>query len=969
LILLAINYLTYINTTNHFEDENYVNNTLITIQTAENLIGLLTESETNRRGYFITSNDEFLNDYYVSINKVDSVYKSLKNITIDNLRQQQLLDTVGPIIQNRKSNFVQSLAMQRKESKIQGLKEQIEYTEKGKIIQDKIKSLIIEVEKEDNKDLMQRNIELGDSAYFTIRYQFIGTIVSFLLLIFGFILLNRDITHRKSYEKDLENSRNWFSTTLSSIGDAVIVTNHLGDIMFMNPVAESLTGWKENEVKGAYLEQVFNIMNEDTKQKLDNPVWKVFNSGKVAGLANHTILINKQGKEIPIDDSAAPIITNDGTMIGVVLVFRDITLRRKAEVDLMNSQKFIQRIADSIPNILYVYETEKPAITYTNYKVFELLGHHPQEIKDMGSSFFATFIHPTDYRRILNLFQRFQSAKDNEIMEYEYRIKNSKGEWRWVHSYDVVFYRDSNNKAVQMLGTALDVTEKKHLEEELKKYSGHLEELVEKRTWELKTTNEKLQKEIIDRIKAEKSIAAAEEKFRSLVENSLVGIYIIQDGKFAYVNPKLEEIFGYSSGELIGKEIKELVHEEDVNMVLENIRKRLQNEIESIQYTFKGVRKDGLLNYVEVRGTQMDYNGKLAFIGSLHDITESKHAEDVLKSQERYLRTIIDTNPNFVFAKDWEGKFTLVNKAVADAYGTVVENLIGKHDADFNPNKEEVEHFLKDDREVMTSMKSKLVPEETVYNATRGEKVWYQTIKVPFISMNGEKQVLGVSNDITARKLAEEQLRKSLREKEILLQEIHHRVKNNLQIIVSLLKLQSKYIFDKRDLEIFNKSRSRVETMSLIHEKLYRSVDLTNIDMSNYLRDLTTHINHAYKITTDEVKISICADDVHLGIDTAIPCGLIINELVSNSLKHAFRIGQKSNISIELHREGTKMILQLSDDGVGMPLDFDLKKSPTFGLQLVSTLIKQLDGDFKIENDKGCKFTFQFEELKYRERI
>jgi two-component sensor histidine kinase len=266
-------------------------------------------------------------------------------------------------------------------------------------------------------------------------------------------------------------------------------------------------------------------------------------------------------------------------------------------------------------------------------------------------------------------------------------------------------------------------------------------------------------------------------------------------------------------------------------------------------------------------------------------------------------------------------------------------------------------------------MISKFIPEETVYNAGKGETVWYQTIKVPFLSMSNEKQVLGVSNDITARKFAEEHLKKSLKEKEILLKEIHHRVKNNLQIIVSLLKLQSKYIFDKRDLEIFNKSRSRVETMSLIHEKLYRTDDLTNINMSNYLRDLTGHLLQAYKITLDEVNLSICADDVHLGIDTAIPCGLIINELVSNSLKHAFSEGQKGNISIDLRREKDKILLNVSDDGVGMPKDFDLKKSETFGLQLVTTLAKQLDGSFSIESKKGTKFLFKFGELKYRERI
>jgi PAS domain S-box-containing protein len=968
LILLFINYLTYKNTSEHFEDETYVSQTLITIQTAENLMGLLTESETSRRGYLITSNDEFLIQYHSAVDKVDSVYNALKNITLDNAKQQQLLDTLAPLILNRRDILEESLELQERGS-IKGLKEQASYTEKGKIMQDKIKSIIDQIEKEDNLDLKKRNIILSESSSDTLMLQGAGIIISFILLITGITLLNRDITHRKAHEKVIEESRNWFSTTLSSIGDAVIATDEMGDITFMNSVAENLTGWKLEEARGTYCESVFNIMNEETRQKLENPVLKVFNKGKVVGLANHTLLVNKQGNEIPIDDSAAPIISRNGSLLGIVLVFRDITARRKAELELFEREKFIQKIADSIPNILYVYELETPSITYVNNKVIEMLGYTPADVKRTGSAFFSTFIHPTDYRRMLSLFQKFASAKDNEVIEYEYRIKNLKGEWRWMRSFDVVFKKNEEGRTVQMMGTALDVTEKKRLEEELEKYSGHLEELVERRTWEMKTTNEKLQKEIIERIKAEKSIASAEEKFRSLVEYSLVGIYIIQNGKYVYANPKLEEIFGYSRMELIGRDVLDLIDEEDRDMVIDNIQKRLNKEIHTIQYSFKGIKKDRTRILVEVRGTKMEYNGELAIIGTLHDITEQKRSEEALKNQQQYLRTIIDVNPNFVFAKDWNGKFTLVNQAVADAYGTTVDNLIGKTDADFNPNKEEVEHFLKDDHEVMSSMISKFIPEETVYNAGKGETVWYQTIKVPFITYDGNKQVLGVSNDITARKKAEERLIKSLKEKDTLLQEIHHRVKNNLQIIVSLLKLQSKFIYDERDLDIFNKSRSRVETMSLIHEKLYRSADLTKIDMMNYLKDLTVHLLQVYNITPGDVNISINAEGINLGIDTAIPCGLIINELISNSLKHAFRIGQKGNISINLCKEDSIIKLFVSDDGMGLSKDFDVSHSDTLGLKLVETLIKQLDGTFEVVSKKGCKYSFEFKELKYRERI
>lgn len=229
--------------------------------------------------------------------------------------------------------------------------------------------------------------------------------------------------------------------------------------------------------------------------------------------------------------------------------------------------------------------------------------------------------------------------------------------------------------------------------------------------------------------------------------------------------------------------------------------------------------------------------------------------------------------------------------------------------------------------------------------------------------------VLGVAADITARKLAEEITWKSLKEKELLLKEIHHRVKNNLQIIVSLLKLQSKYVFDPRDLEIFNKSRSRVETMSLIHEKLYKSADISQIDMGNYLRDLVGHLLKAYNLSTARLEFDIDAENILMSIDTAIPCGLIVNELINNILKHAFPDGYNGKIQLNLHRSDENVILEVVDNGVGIPESFNMDKNDSLGMQLIDTLVKQLDGVIEVTRTNGTRFSIEFRELKYKERI
>ena len=216
------------------------------------------------------------------------------------------------------------------------------------------------------------------------------------------------------------------------------------------------------------------------------------------------------------------------------------------------------------------------------------------------------------------------------------------------------------------------------------------------------------------------------------------------------------------------------------------------------------------------------------------------------------------------------------------------------------------------------------------------------------------------------RKRVEELLRKSLREKEILLKEIHHRVKNNMQVISSLLSLQSKHIKDEEALKVFKENQDRVRTMALIHEKLYGSKDLSRIDFSSYMRDLAYRLYHSYGINPEEITLDVRVDDVPLGVDMAIPCGLIVNELISNSLKYAFPPKWKGNgkigISLQQNMEN-EIELIVSDNGIGLPEDLDIRGTQSFGLFLVVILAEdQLGGKLKFERNGGTKFHITFKE-------
>ena len=222
----------------------------------------------------------------------------------------------------------------------------------------------------------------------------------------------------------------------------------------------------------------------------------------------------------------------------------------------------------------------------------------------------------------------------------------------------------------------------------------------------------------------------------------------------------------------------------------------------------------------------------------------------------------------------------------------------------------------------------------------------------------------GVVKDITMQKQAEFKIRTSLQEKEVLLKEIHHRVKNNLQIINSLLSLQSRHTQDSSTLQMFQECRNRVRSMALIHEKLYQSKNFSNIDFSDYIKSLANSLFRAYKTDPGKVTLNIEVENIALSVDRAVPCGLIINELVSNTLKYAFPLPfeEKGQITIALHpARDSEVELIVKDNGVGIPPDLDTRNTNSLGLQLVHVLAEgQLDGTVTLDRSKGTMFQIQF---------
>ncbi|WP_048190188.1 histidine kinase dimerization/phosphoacceptor domain -containing protein [Methanobacterium sp. SMA-27] len=231
-------------------------------------------------------------------------------------------------------------------------------------------------------------------------------------------------------------------------------------------------------------------------------------------------------------------------------------------------------------------------------------------------------------------------------------------------------------------------------------------------------------------------------------------------------------------------------------------------------------------------------------------------------------------------------------------------------------------------------------------------------------------RIVGTEQDITEHKIAEEKIKSSLKEKEMLLQEIHHRVKNNLQVISSLLRLQSRFIKDQNSIDIFKETQNRVRSIAILHEKLYQSDNLAKIKIDEYVKILAEDLMYFYELEESNINMILDIDDVSLNIETAIPCGLLINEMVANSLKYAFPNQKNGEIKIELHSNNEDQFnLTVGDNGVGIPKEIDPEKAETFGMQLIKYLTKQLKGTIELDNNNGTKYQLKFNELKYKDRV
>ena len=340
------------------------------------------------------------------------------------------------------------------------------------------------------------------------------------------------------------------------------------------------------------------------------------------------------------------------------------------------------------------------------------------------------------------------------------------------------------------------------------------------------------------------------------------------------------------------------------------------------------------------------------------EITEQEQTFKALKESEEKFRNLSESSYDAIFTLDKTGKFTYISPAVNRITGYTPDEILGKSFDNFIL-KSYQSQALAAHKELLSGK-----PVEGLCLALKGKANINPTVEINVIPIVQDKKTIGahgVIRDVTDRILFENQLKSSLKEKEVMLQEIHHRVKNNLQIISSLLRLQSNYIRDESLKNIFNVSQDRIQSMALIHQMLYQSSNLNSVDFSEYIRKMISRLSSVYLSKDKNIKFDIDIQNVNLSINQAIPCGLIINELVTNSLKHGFKYKQKGFIYVGLSKMGKEKIqIKVKDSGIGLPQNINLETTDTLGLTLVRDLVKQLRGTVSIQRKEGTEFNILF---------
>lgn len=710
------------------------------------------------------------------------------------------------------------------------------------------------------------------------------------------------------------------------------------------------------------------------KNKRDSIIEQVIANKEFCKFENEYIC--KDGKKIIAYLLMRKVTDLEGNILYLEGFVEEITERVLAERALKENQVLLNSFLEGSNDGFFIknYITNE---LFTSKRLYEMLGYNENEFKEIKKYFFS-IIHQDDIERIKTQEEKHLKG-ETQIFEEEFRCKTKDGNWKWVFARAKVIERDENGNPLKLAGAHTDIGIKKQVENE---YIQH------------------------------------QTQYRHMFENHDAVMYLLNPDTFDIIDANISatKFYGYTREQLTKMNITQIN-----TASVEKIREELKNaEIEGKDYLiFKHKLANGEIRDVEIKKTLITLSNNQLFFVIVHDITNRIKAEDSLRQSEQMYRLIAEKTSDVIWLRDMNMNTIYMSPSVEFQLGFTPEEYINLPlEKRLPPESVEITNQIYQ-REIYKIQKGELskdknysVMYEMKHKHKNGSVIWGE-VNFQFI-FNEEGSIIGIHGitrniderkrieeklkkvndeleelvanrtkelartnhslilEITQRQKAETLIKEQLHEKELLIKEVHHRVKNNMQVIISLLNLQFNAINNPEMQQVFEESQDRIKAMALVHEKLYQSQDLNNINFSEYMSTLVNYLMHSYKDTSKDIKITKKIEDIPIDIDNAVPMGLLINELVTNAFKYAFKKQKTGELNIEftLNNKDNTVHLVVKDNGCGFPKNFNIDDIESLGLQLVQSLNSQINGELNFtSSDKGTTFEIIFPFTKAKNRM
>lgn len=716
-------------------------------------------------------------------------------------------------------------------------------------------------------------------------------------------------------QKEAEQGRK-LSSILSALPDQIFLIDRTGRCQFANQATLGILNTDHQDIMGADISDLG--FPPDIGQLLKSQAAAVFAAGRpLAG----ELSFAPAREERYYDYILVPLPDGAGTVSAILTTMRDVTDHRRLEMALRESEEKYRHLVETANEGIFTVD-RNICITYVNQVLTDLSGYAAEELLGQPVTAFLFAEDLTDHERSVRLVQQEGQYK----FERRFRRRDGTELWAIVSARALM---DDRGEFQGAFGTLTDITERKQ---------------------------------------AEAALRESEAQYRLLVETIPAVVargYV--DWTVDVFDEKIEALTGYPPEVFNRRELKwnELILAEDLPHLQKTFLAGLRARAPYVR-EYRIRTKGGEIRWIQER-SQFIFaaNRKFHYVsGVLFDITEGRQAEEAVRESEESLRQIVEMLPVGVWVTDHRGNIVMANSAGQEIWGGVryvgMEHY-GEYKAWWWDTGEPVRP---EDWTLVRTLRSgtAILNEVVEIEGFDGARKVILNSAIPLKNARGQiVKAIAVNLDITDRIHFEARLQASLREKEVLLKEIHHRVKNNMQIISSLLRLQSGHFELPEVQTVFQESQNRIQSMALVHEMLYQSPDLAHVSFAAYVADLAHGLYRSFQVSPTKVALHLDVADISLPVDLALPCGLILNELVSNTLKYAFpgpRQGELRLRARKISPEGMEIVVQ--DNGVGLPADLDIQATTSLGLRLVVLLVGQLQGTLELDRKDGTTVLIKF---------